>query len=108
MGWSRKFGIVVILSVSLVVSSGTPAAWAQSAQPTAERATTAQWVAAVFADILYVPMKGLLMCPVSAGLWAAVIIGSGGVHYNTATDVVRAGCGGKWIIKGEDIDFARW
>ena len=107
MGYRKKFGVVVILCVLLVSSSGTLEAWAQSAQPTAESATTAQGVAAVFANILYVPIKGLVICPVSAGLWAATIVASGGVHYNGATKVVKAGCGGKWIVKGEDIEFAK-
>ncbi len=103
----KKCGIGVIIFMLAMSSAGTPAAWAQSAEPTAERASTAQWVAAVFADIFYVPVKGLVICPVSAGLFVATIVASGGVHYNGAANVVKGGCGGKWIVKGEDIEFTK-
>jgi len=107
MGWARKLGIAAIMFMLLVSSAGTPAAWAQSAEPTAERASTAQWVAAVFADVLYVPIKGFVICPGSAVLWGVTIALSGGTHYNGATNLVKAGCGGKWIVKGEDIAFTK-
>lgn len=107
MGLHRKLGIGVVIVMLLVGSSGTPAAWAQSPEPTAERASTEQWVAAVFANIFYVPVKGLVICPLCAGAFVVIIVGTGGVRYNDAATVVHEGCGGKWIIKGEDIKFKR-
>ncbi len=100
-----RLGVVMILCL-LLLNILAPAISAQDTPSTPESASTAQWVAAVFADILYVPIKGLFLCPVSGGLWATALVLSGGTAYNVATDVVRAGCGGKWVVKGGDIHFA--
>ncbi len=101
----KRLGMVVIVFL-LLLNILAPATWAQANTPTPERASTAQWVAAVFADILYVPITGLFLCPVSGGLWATTLVLSGGTAYNVATDVVRGGCGGKWVVKGGDIHSA--
>ena len=95
MGWHRKLGIGVIILMVVVGSAGTPAAWAQSAEPPGESASAGQWVAAVFADIFYVPIKGLVICPVCAGAFVVIIVATAGVRYNEAANVVHEGCGGK-------------
>lgn len=101
----KRFGIAVIVSLMLL-NMLPPAAWAQSATPaTAQPPTSSQEVAAGFADILYVPAK-VGFCILSGASWLTALILSGGTAYNVASDVVRAGCGGKWVLRGEDIHFS--
>jgi hypothetical protein len=100
----EKVGIAVLV-LALLLHLLAPGAGAQSAAPTApDEVTSAQTVAAGFASVVYVPCK-LGFCILSGGSWLAVLLLSGGTAYNTATDVIRAGCGGDWVVHGEDIQF---
>ncbi len=97
-------GLVLLVAVQAPISE----AGAQSpppAPPPAE-ASDAQWVAAVFANLLYVPIKGAVICPLSGVGWALVLVLSGGTHYNDATQLVHGGCGGKWVLRGEDMQLS--
>jgi hypothetical protein len=49
----------------------------------------------------------LVICRVCAGAFVVIIVATGGVRYNEAANVVHEGCGGKWIIKGEDIKWRK-
>ena len=101
---AKRFGIVVTVSLMLL-NILPPAAWAQSATPpTTQPPTRSQEVAAGFANIIYVPSK-VGSSIVSGASWLLALVLSGGTAYNPATDVVRAGCGGKWALRGEDIHF---
>ncbi len=100
-----RLGIVVIMSVMLL-NIISPAAWAQTATPaTAQPPTSSQSTAAGFANIIYVPSK-VGFCIVGGASWLLALVLSGGTAYNVATDVVRGGCGGKWVLRGEDIHFS--
>ncbi len=102
---NRRFGIVVIVSLMLL-NIISPAAWAQTPTPaTAQPPTGSQGTAAGFADIIYVPSK-VGFCIVSGASWLLALVLSGGTAYNVATDVIRGGCGGKWVLRGEDIHFS--
>lgn len=104
MNWKTHVGIAILVC-ALVLHLLTPTASAQSAAPAApEEVTEAQRVAAGFASVVYVPCK-LGFCIFSGVSWFAVLALSGGTAYNTATDFVRAGCGGDWVVHGEDIKF---
>lgn len=104
MNWREQVGIAVLV-LALLLQLLAPGAWAQSAASTApEEVTSAQRVAAGFASVVYVPCK-LGFCILSGGSWLAVLLLSGGTAYNTATDVILAGCGGDWVVHGEDIKF---
>ncbi len=63
VGAGNTGGVNVFLLVPSILA---PAAWTQATTPTPERAGTAQWVATVFADILYVRIESVV--PVSGGL----------------------------------------
>ncbi len=97
-----RLRIVVLVSLMLL-NVLAPAAWAQTPAPVGEP-TGGQEAAAGMANIVYVPAK-TLFCIGSGVSWLGVLIFSGGTAYNTATDVVRAGCLGRWILKGNDIHF---
>jgi hypothetical protein len=99
----KRFGILVLVSLMLLNVLNF-AAWAQSPAPVAEP-SEGQKNAAGMADIVYVPAK-TLFCIGSGVSWLGVLILSGGTAYNMATDVVRAGCGGKWVLHGEDIQYS--
>jgi hypothetical protein len=101
----RTYVGIPIVVLALLLNLLAPAAWAQSAAPRPhEEVTETQRVAAGFASVVYVPCK-LGFCIVSGVSWFAVLALSGGTAYNTATDFVRAGCGGDWVVHGEDIKF---
>ena len=102
MDRGKRLGIMGLVSLMLL-SILPPPAWAQSPPPMVEP-TGAQQVAAGMADILYIPAKAGF-CIISGVSWLAVLLLSGATAYDTATDVVRAGCGGKWVLEGEDIHF---
>lgn len=99
-----KRSFLLIVAVALLASC-LPAA-AESAEDDGaqrEQVGAGQAVAAAFSNIIYVPMKALVFCPVSGGLWVATMVVTGGTHYNEAADFAKAGCGGKWVIKPGDI-----
>jgi hypothetical protein len=102
MTWMKQVGTALLVSL-LVLYLLTPVAWAQSARPTApEEVTSAHATAAGFANVVYVPSK-LGFCILSGASWFGTLFFSGGTAYNTATNVIRAGCGGNWVLHGEDI-----
>ena len=98
--------IVVTLSALLIVITATPFGWAQTAAPSPAPPSSGEKDAAAGADnLLYVPLKAV-GCVLSVPGWVTVMGLSGGIHYNTANDLVRSLCGGKWLVRGEDIHFA--
>ncbi len=99
----NRLGIAVTVLL-IVLTVLTPATWAQSPPP-AGAPTTEQQTAAGAANIVYIPAKAIF-CIGSGVTWLGVLVLSGGTAYNLATDVVRAGCGGKWALEGTDIRFA--
>ncbi len=102
MVMGKRFGIVGIVFL-MVLNTLPPEVWAQNPAPAAEP-TKAQNTAAGMANIVYVPAK-TLFCIGSGLSWLAVLVLSGGTAYNAATNTVKAGCGGKWVVKGRDIQF---
>jgi len=53
-----------------------------------------------------VPGKAIV-CGVSGVLWIATMALTFGTLYQEATDFVKGGCGGKWVLTGEDIKPAQ-
>jgi len=58
-------------------------------------------VAAV-SDVFYVPGKAIV-CGVSGVLWVATMAITFGTLYQEAAEFVNGGCGGQWVLTGEDI-----
>jgi hypothetical protein len=105
MARSKQISIVAVAFLLLLSVSAPSAAWAQNAPPTGQGPSTGQKVAAGFSNVLYVPMKALIICPIGGGVWLVGMILTGGGQYNEAANFVAGACGGKWVIKAEDIHF---
>ncbi len=108
----RRVGLVV-LALLLLINSTFSAAWAQGAPPEGpppakEESTTGQDVAAGFTNVLYVPGKAIA-CGLSAIAWGAwmVLTLGGGYKDKNINQIIDGGCGGKWVLKGEDMQSSR-
>jgi len=53
-------------------------------------------------DVFYVPGKAIV-CGVSGVLWVATMAITFGTLYQEAAEFVNGGCGGQWVLTGEDI-----
>jgi hypothetical protein len=99
----KRIGIAVLALVLVQHLIILPMAWSQSAARTApEEVTSTHRTAAGFANVLYVPSK-VGFCIVGGATWLTIMVLSGGTGYNVATNVVRAGCGGDWLVYADDI-----
>lgn len=58
--------------------------------------------AAAVSDVFYVPGKAIV-CGVSGVVWVATMAITFGTLYQEAADFVKGGCGGQWVLTGEDI-----
>lgn len=108
----RRFGIAA-LTLLLLGNWLPPEAWAQGAPPEGappakEESTTGQDVAAGFTNVLYVPGKAIA-CGLSAVFWGGwmVLTLGGGYKDKNANQIINGGCGGKWVLKGEDMPSSR-
>ena len=92
--------LLVLLLIGLSTSSG----WADGKgnEPPSAGANAA----AAVGDIFYVPGKAIV-CGVSGALYVATMALTFGALYQEATDFVKGGCGGKWVLTGEDIKPAQ-
>ncbi len=102
----RQIGIAVITFLLVLNCAVPPATWAQSAQPAKEEPSAGQQAAAGVTNIFFVPGKAIA-CAATAGLWVVAMALSLGGSYKDAANFVSDGCGGKWIVKGEDFSPAR-
>jgi hypothetical protein len=111
--------LTVVLIVSLLVAGPlAPAAWAQQvpAQPgppdlfqetlKAQRATERYDgmynAGAVVVNTFLVPGRGIT-CFLGGVLSVVVLAATLGSGYKAAAGVANEGCGGKWIVTGEDL-----
>ena len=99
MTWTRPIAIVLITSLLLWGPTAYPAL-AQSPPPAQE--DSGEGVAAGFSNVLYIPGKAIF-CASSGVLWLTMMVFTLGHSYNAAANFVKGGCGGKWIVRGEDI-----
>jgi hypothetical protein len=102
----KQVGIVVIASLFLLNGAVPPASWADSAQPAKDEPNAGQQVAAGVTNVLFVPGKAIA-CTVTAGLWVVAMALTLGGGYKDAANFVSDGCGGKWIVRGEDFSSSR-
>ena len=105
MTWTRLIAGVLIAALMLCGPASAPA-WAQSAPPAPppakENPGAGAEVAAAFSNIIYVPGKATF-CAISTIIWASIMALTFGHSYNEAAVFPKAGCGGKWAVRGEDI-----
>lgn len=101
---TSRWGAVLLLSSCLVVT-GAPPGFGDDASQANDGAAGAT-AAAVVADVFYVPGKAIV-CGVSGVLWVATMALTLGTLYQESTDFVKGGCGGRWVLTGEDIKPAK-
>jgi hypothetical protein len=93
---------IAVLLVSLLIGAGAPTGWAAEAKEPSPGANAA----AAVGDIFYVPGKAIV-CGASGALYVVTMALTLGALYQEATDFVKGGCGGKWVLTGEDIKPAQ-
>lgn len=94
------------LLVSLLIGACAHQGWAQAPSTAKEAPAPGVTAAAVASDIFYVPGKAIV-CGVSGVLWAATMALTFGALHQEAADFVKGGCGGQWVLTGEDIKPAK-
>lgn len=94
---SRRW--IAALLALLLVALGAPTVRADEASKEPSAGANA---AAAIADVFYVPGK-VIVCGMSGALYIATMAITFGALYQEATDFVKGGCGGKWVLTGEDI-----
>jgi len=92
---------IVASLVPLLIGMAAPWSWADP-----EPAGPGANAAAAVSDVFYVPGKAIV-CGVSGVLWVGTMALTLGFLYQEATDFVKGGCGGKWVLTGEDFKSAR-
>ena len=97
---------IATLLVMLLIGTGAPTSWADETSRSNEPPTAGATAAAAVSDVFYVPGKAIV-CGVSGVLWIATMALTFGTLYQEATDFVKGGCGGKWVLTGEDIKPAQ-
>ena len=93
---------IAVLLVSLLMGAGAPAGWAADESSRSQEPSPGQNAAAAVADVFYVPGK-VVVCGASGVLYVAAMALTLGALYQEATDFVKGGCGGKWVLTGKDI-----
>jgi len=99
MSWNLFLAglMVVVLLVAFPLST-----WA-SEPPSGDGSTGAgATAAAVVSDIVYVPGKAIV-CGTSGVLWLVSMVVTLGALYRESANFVKGGCGGQWVLTGEDF-----
>lgn len=86
----------------LLIGAGTPVGWADETSRSKQPPTPGANAAAAVSDVFYVPGKAVV-CGVSGVLYIVTMALTFGTLYQESTDFVKGGCGGKWVLTGEDI-----
>ena len=97
---------IVILMALLLIGTGPSTGWADETPRPTEPPSAGATAAAAVSDVLYVPGKAIV-CGASGVLWIATMALTFGALYQEAADFVKGGCGGKWVLTGEDIKPAQ-
>ena len=91
-----------ILLVSLLIGSSALVSWAEESSRAKEEPGAGATAAAAVSDVFYVPGKAIV-CGASGVLWVATMALTLGSLYQEAADFVKGGCGGQWVLTGEDM-----
>jgi hypothetical protein len=90
--------IAAALILVLVVTGARVA----SAEDTSQTSTSGATAAAVASNVFYVPGKAIV-CGLSGLGWVIAMTLTFGALYQESADFVKGGCGGQWVLTGEDI-----
>jgi len=94
--------IATLLISSFLIVASAPRSWAEDASQASGAGSAGATAAAVVSDVFYVPGKAIV-CGVSSVLWLGTMALTFGTLYDEAADFVKGGCGGRWVLTGEDI-----
>jgi hypothetical protein len=97
MNATRSIAAALIL---VLIVTGAGIAWAEDPSP--RTSTPGATAAAVASDIFYVPGKAIV-CGLSGLGWVITMTLTFGALYQESADFVKGGCGGQWVLTGEDI-----
>jgi hypothetical protein len=92
---TRSIATALIL---ILVVTGAKVALAEDTSPT----STSRDTAAAASNVFYVPGKAIV-CGLSGLGWVIAMTLTFGFLYQESADFVRGGCGGQWVLTGEDI-----
>jgi hypothetical protein len=94
--------MATLLVSSFLIGASAPGSWAQDASQASGAGSAGATAAAVAGDVFYVPGKAIV-CGMSGVLWVATMAITFGSLYQESTEFVKGGCGGRWVLTGEDI-----
>lgn len=93
---------IAALLVLLLIGTCVPPSWAEQTPGAPEAPGAGATAAAAASDVFYVPGKAVV-CAASGVLWVATMALTFGALHQEAADFVKGGCGGRWVLTGEDI-----
>lgn len=99
MTWNR---LVAVLLTAVLIGVGALESQASDPAPDDQPGSAGATATAVVSDVFYVPGKAVV-CGVSGVLWVATMALTFGTLYDEAADLVKGGCGGRWVLTGKDI-----
>lgn len=97
---------IAALLVLLLIGTCVPPTWAEDTPRATEAPGAGATAAAVASHFFYVPGKAIV-CGASGVLWVATMALTFGTLYQEAADFVKGGCGGRWVLRGEDMKPAK-
>ncbi len=92
---------IAAVLVALLIGTGVSPSWAQDTPRTSPPGGGAT-AAAVASDVFHVPGKAIV-CGASGARWVATMALTFGALHEEAAHFVRRGCGGRWVLTGEDM-----
>jgi hypothetical protein len=84
--------------ILVLVVTGASVASAEETSPT----STSRATAATASNVFYVPGKAIV-CGLSGLGWVIAMTLTFGALYQESADFVKSGCGGQWVLTGDDI-----
>ena len=97
MNVTRSIAAALIL---VLVVTGARITSAEGTSPT--MSTSGSATAAAASNVFYVPGKAIV-CGLSGLGWVIAMTLTFGFLYQESADFVRGGCGGQWVLTGDDI-----
>jgi hypothetical protein len=97
MNVTRSIAAALIL---VLIVTGTTVVSAEG--PSAATNNSGAGTAAAASNVFYVPGKAIV-CGLSGLGWVIAMTLTFGALYQESADFVRGGCGGQWVLTGEDI-----
>ncbi len=94
------------LMAAVVLGAFPLASWASDPASGSGSTDAGATAAAVVSDIVYVPGK-VIVCGTSSVFWVVSMLLTFGALYRESANLVKGGCGGQWVLTGEDFAPAR-